>query len=67
MKIDCEGSGWALLTLGSQEIRRAGEYAIEIHGPEPLLLENWKNADFALGEFRVVILFQWSIWHFKLL
>jgi len=35
VKIDCEGCEWALLTLTCQEIRRAGEYAIEIHGPEP--------------------------------
>jgi FkbM family methyltransferase len=35
VKMDCEGCEWALLTLTCQEIRRAEEYAIEIHGPEP--------------------------------
>jgi hypothetical protein len=66
VKIDCEGCEWALLTLGCQEIRRAGEYAIEIHGPEPLLLRKLEKCGFharRIGIFGPMV----SIWHFKLL
>ena len=68
MKIDCEGCGWALLTMGCQEIRRAGEYAIEIHGPEPLLLRKLEKCGFrsrGISSSNLVPI--WSIRHFKLL
>jgi hypothetical protein len=46
VKMDCEGCEWALLTLTCQEIRRAEEYAIEIHGPEPLLVGKLEKCRF---------------------
>ena len=46
VKMDCEGCEWALLTLTCQEIRRAEEYAIEIHGPEPLLVRKMEKCGF---------------------
>jgi len=68
VKIDCEGCEWALLTLTCQEIRRAGEYAIEIHGPEPLLLRKLEKCGFrsrGIPSSNPVPI--WSIRHFKLL
>jgi hypothetical protein len=64
VKIDCEGCEWALLTLTCQEIRRAEEYAIEIHGPEPLLVRKLEKCGFRaerIGIFGPMV----SIWHFK--
>jgi FkbM family methyltransferase len=46
VKMDCEGCEWALLTLTCQEIRRAEEWAIEIHGPEPLLVRKLEKCGF---------------------
>jgi hypothetical protein len=46
VKMDCEGCEWALLTLTCQEIRRAEEYAIEIHGPEPPLVRKMEKCGF---------------------
>jgi hypothetical protein len=68
VKIDCEGCEWALLTMGCQEIRRAGEYAIEIHGPEPLLVRKLEKCGFHARRIPSSNLApMWSIWHFKLL
>ena len=66
VKMDCEGCEWALLTLTCQEIRRAEEYAIEIHGPEPPLVRKMEKCGFQSrripGSDRPPML---SIWHFK--
>jgi hypothetical protein len=68
VKIDCEGCEWALLTLGCQEIRRAGEYAIEIHGPEPLLVRKLEKCGFHARRIPSSNLAPMlSVWHFKLL
>jgi len=68
VKMDCEGCEWALLTLTCQEIRRAGEYAIEIHGPEPLLVRKLEKCGFHARRIPSSNLAPiWSIWHFKLL
>jgi len=64
VKMDCEGCEWALLTLTCREIRRAEEYAIEIHGPEPLLVRKLEKCGFRaerIGIFGPMV----SIWHFK--
>ena len=64
VKINCESCEWALLTLTCQEIRRAGEYAIEIHGPEPPLVRKLEKCGFQsrrIGIFGPMV----SIWHFK--
>ncbi len=68
VKIDCEGCEWALLTLTCQEIRRAGEYAIEIHGPEPLLVRKLEKCGFRARRIPSSNLAPiLSIWHFKVL
>jgi FkbM family methyltransferase len=68
VKIDCEGCEWALLTLTCQEIRRAEEYAIEIHGPEPLLVRKLEKCGFHSRRIPSSNLApMWSIRHFKLL
>jgi FkbM family methyltransferase len=67
VKMDCEGCEWALLTLTCQEIRRAEEYAIEIHGPEPLLVRKLEKCGFHARRIPSSNLApMWSIWHFKL-
>lgn len=38
VKMDCEGCEWSLLSIPCAVIKRAEEYAIEIHGPEPLIV-----------------------------
>ncbi len=68
VKMDCEGCEWALLTLTCQEIRRAEEYAIEIHGPEPPLVRKMEKCGFQSRRIPSSNLAPiWSIWHFKLL
>ncbi len=64
VKVDCEGCEWALLTLTCQEIRRAEEYAIEIHGSEPPLVRKMEKCGFharRIGIFGPML----SVWHFK--
>jgi FkbM family methyltransferase len=67
VKMDCEGCEWALLTLTCQEIRKAEEYAIEIHGPEPLLVRKMEKCGFRAERIwrSNHILIYLSIWHFK--
>ncbi len=66
VKMDCEGCEWALLTLTCQEIRRAEEYAIEIHGSEPLLVRKMEKCGFQSRRIPSSILGpMWSIRHFK--
>jgi FkbM family methyltransferase len=68
VKMDCEGCELALLTLTCQEIRRAEEYAIEIHGPEPPLVRKIEKCGFHARKMPNSDLApMWSIWHFKLL
>ncbi len=66
VKMDCEGCEWALLTLTCQEIRRAEEYAIEIHGSEPPLVRKLEKCGF---QSRLIpssnLAPMWSIRHFK--
>jgi FkbM family methyltransferase len=67
VKMDCEGCEWALLMLTCQEIRRAEEYAIEIHGPEPPLVRKMEKCGFQSRRIPSNLPPMWSIWHFKLL
>ncbi len=46
VKMDCEGCEWSLLTLPCSVIRRAEEYAIEIHGPEPPLVKKLEKCGY---------------------
>jgi len=67
VKMDCEGCEWALLTLTCQEIRKAEEYVIEIHGPEPPLVRKMEKCGFRaelIGRSNHILIYL-SIWHFK--
>jgi FkbM family methyltransferase len=64
VKMDCEGCEWALLTLTCQEIRRAEEYAIEIHGPEPPLVKKLEKCGYIPMRVATVAPLV-SLWHFK--
>ncbi len=64
VKMDCEGCEWALLTLTCQEIRRAEEYAIEIHGPEPPLVRKLERCGYIPMRVATVAPLV-SLWHFK--
>jgi len=64
VKMDCEGCEWALLTLTCQEIRRAEEYAIEIHGPEPPLVKKLERCGYIPMRVATVAPLV-SLWHFK--
>jgi len=64
VKMDCEGCEWSLLTTPCAVIKRAEEYAIEIHGAEPPLVRKLERCGFSAKLH--VRLFHWvSIWHFK--
>ncbi len=68
VKMNCEGCEWALLTPTCQEIRRVEEYAIKIHGPEPLLVRKLEKCGFHSGRIPSSNLAPiLSILHFKLL
>jgi len=64
VKIDCEGCEWSLLTLPCPTIRKAEEYAIEIHGPEPPLVRKLEKCGYAakrVVRFPDLV----SVWHFR--
>lgn len=64
VKMDCEGCEWSLLTLPCPTIRKAEEYAIEIHGPEPPLVRKLEKCGYAAK--RVVSISDLiSVWYFK--
>ena len=65
VKMDCEGCEWSLLSIPCDVIKRAEEYAIEIHGPEPLVVRKLEKCGF-LSKLCTRLTPQISIWHFKI-
>jgi FkbM family methyltransferase len=65
VKMDCEGCEWSLLSIPCDVIKRAEEYAIEIHGPEPLIVRKLEKCGF-LAKLCTRLAPQISIWHFKM-
>ena len=63
VKIDCEGCEWSLLALPCSTIRKAEEYAIEIHGPAPPLVRKLEKCGYAAKE--VASNNPWTLWHFR--
>jgi FkbM family methyltransferase len=65
VKMDCEGCEWSLLTTPCAVIKKAEEYAIEIHGPEPPLVRKMEKCGFTakLHSRRGP---QLSVWYFKI-
>jgi len=64
VKLDCEGCEWALLSLPCSVIRRAEEYAVEIHGPEPPLVRKMEKCGYLarrIAELTDLV----YVWHFK--
>jgi len=64
VKIDCEGCEWSLLTLTCPTIRKAEEYAIEIHGPAPPLVRKLEKCGYAAKEVASVTTLV-TLWHFR--
>ncbi|MCC6021493.1 MAG: FkbM family methyltransferase [Thermoproteaceae archaeon] len=64
VKMDCEGCEWNLLSVPCAVIKRAEEYAIEIHGPEPLLVRKLEKCGFS-AKLHARLAPQVSIWHFR--
>ena len=64
VKMDCEGCEWSLLTLPCPTIRKAEEYAIEIHGTEPPLVRKLEKCGYVA---KPVVKFSsfLSVWHFR--
>lgn len=46
VKMDCEGCEWALIAVPCEVIRRAEEYVVEVHGPEPQLIRRMEKCGF---------------------
>jgi len=65
VKMDCEGCEWSLLSIPCDVIKRAEEYAIEIHGPEPLVVRKLEKCGF-LAKLCTRLAPQISIWYFKI-
>jgi len=65
VKMDCEGCEWSLLSIPCAVIKRAEEYVIEIHGPEPLILRKLEKCGFS-AKLHSRPSLQTSIWHFKI-
>ena len=65
VKMDCEGCEWSLLSIPCAVIKRAEEYVIEIHGPEPLIVRKLEKCGF-LAKLCTRLAPQISIWHFKI-
>jgi FkbM family methyltransferase len=64
VKMDCEGCEWSLLPTPCAVIKKAEEYVIEIHGPEPPLVRKLERCGFS-AKLRGRPAPQTSIWHFK--
>jgi len=64
VKMDCEGCEWSLMAAPCAVVRRAEEYAIEIHGPEPPLVRKLEKCGFSAKLHDRLASWQ-SIWHFK--
>jgi FkbM family methyltransferase len=64
VKMDCEGCEWSLLTTPCAVIKRAEEYAIEIHGAEPPLVRKLERCGFS-AKLHDRLASWLSIWHFK--
>jgi len=64
VKMDCEGCEWSLMAASCAVVKRAEEYVIEIHGPEPLLVRKLERCGFS-AKLRGRPAPQTSIWHFK--
>jgi FkbM family methyltransferase len=64
VKMDCEGCEWSLLAIPCAVIKRAEEYVIEIHGPEPLIVRKLEKCGFS-AKLHNRPGPQLSIWYFK--
>jgi FkbM family methyltransferase len=64
VKMDCEGCEWSLMAAPCAVVRRAEEYAIEIHGPEPPLVRKLERCGFS-AKLHDRLASGLSIWHFK--
>ena len=64
VKMDCEGCEWSLLPTPCAVIKKAEEYAIEIHGPEPPLVRKMEKCGFS-AKLHDRLASWLSIWHFK--
>ncbi len=65
VKMDCEGCEWSLLSIPCDVIKRAEEYVIEIHGPEPLIVRKLEKCGYS-AKLHSRPSLQTSIWHFKI-
>jgi len=65
VKMDCEGCEWSLLSIPCAVIKRAEEYVIEIHGPEPLIVRKLEKCGFSAKLHNRPTL-RTSIWYFKI-
>jgi len=65
VKMDCEGCEWSLLAIPCSVIKRAEEYVIEIHGPEPLMIRKLEKCGFS-AKLHSRPSPQTSIWYFKI-
>jgi FkbM family methyltransferase len=66
VKMDCEGCEWSLLATPCDVVRRAEEYVVEIHGPEPPLVRRMEKCGFS-ARLHSRLAPQVAIWHFKIL
>ena len=64
VKMDCEGCEWSFLPTPCAVIKRAEEYAIEIHGAEPPLVRKLEKCGFSAKLHGRPTPLD-SIWHFK--
>jgi FkbM family methyltransferase len=64
VKMDCQGCEWSLLSIPCAVIKRAEEYVIEIHGPEPLIVRKLEKCEFS-AKLHSRPYPHASIWYFK--
>jgi len=64
VKMDCEGCEWSLLAVPCWKLQTVDEFAIEIHGPVPLLVRKMEKCGFVarhVSDVNSLI----SMWYFK--
>ena len=64
VKMDCEGCEWSLLAVPCSKLQTVEEFAIEIHGPVPLLVRKMEKCGFItrhVSDVNSLI----SMWYFK--
>jgi len=65
VKMNCEGCEWSLLPTPCAVIKRAEEYVIQIHGPEPPIIRKLEKCGFS-AKLHSRPGPQLSIWYFKI-